>query len=321
MPAPALRFEVPTFDPAFVASITNYVTAICRAYRVRRADVFDVAQEALTKIFANVDSFRPEKGSTFDAWARGVALNVVRRHARHARRYGTRFSEYHPQIDDYATHAPSPEQCAQRKEARCAISNAMANLTANQASAVVFFDIDDMSHIEIGNDLGISEAASHKCHKRGREKLAQCLDRELLSVMPPVLTYCENPVSFNAKDSRWPETSHYIVQIAAAFLAVFWVSAQMSLTTYEPTTSDAQFIAPTQNAAMGSTDKHADVPDELVVLRDAPSGKPEPVQVTKVRDTSTPAKIADKHTYVPEYVPRLSYKHESSAVDYRPNGR
>jgi len=319
MPAPSLRFEAPTFEPLFVESLTSYVTLKCRAYRVKREDVFDVVQEALTTIFASVRMYRPEKGD-FDTWARGVARNVIRRHLRRAKRYGDHFSEYHPNVYDYPSHESSPERCAQRKQARNSISDAMGKLTAQQTSVVISFDIDEMSHIEIANDLDITQDASQMCHKRAHIRLAGCLDRELLSVMPPFLTYCENPVSFNAKDSRWSETAHYIVQIAAAFLAVFWVSAQMSLTTYEPT-SDAQFIATTKNDVMGGIDKLADVSDELVVLRDAPSGKPEPVQVTKVHDVSTPAKHVDKPTYVPEYVPRLSYKHESSVVDYRPNGR
>lgn len=313
MPAPALRFEVPTFEPTFVTSITSYVVTTCRTYRVRNADVFDVVQESLTKIFANVGSFRPEKGSTFDAWARGVALNVVRRHARQAKRYGTRFSEYHPNIYEYATHAPSPEQCAQLKEARCAISNAMENLTAQQASAVFFFDIEEMSHMEIGNDLGISEAASHKCHKRGRDKLAQCLDRELLSVMPPFLTCCNDSVSFNAEDSRWPETSHYIGQATAAIMAVFFAFLQLlPQMMHEPTTSDALVLTVRKNASMCRL-------DEPVVLRDAPSGKPEPASLHSIRDTSTPAKRVDKPRSFPQYVPRLSYKHEPSFTDYRPN--
>lgn len=321
MPAPAPRFEVPTFDPTFVTSITNYVTTICRAYRVRRADVFDVAQEALTNIFAHVGSFRPERGK-FEAWARGVAWNVIRRHLRHAKRHGNRFSEYHPNIDEYATHTPSPELCMQREQARYAISNAMETLTTQQASVVVLFDIDDLSHQEIGNDLGISEAASHTCHKRAHKRLAKCLDRELLSVMPPFLTRCDNPVSFNEKDSRWSERGHYIVQVSAAIMAVFFMSWQMSSSTaYEPVTSEARVLGPTKNASMSRHDEHVDVRDELKVLRDAPSEKPLPVQMTSVRDISTPAKRVDKPTYVPEYVPRLSYKHESSTVDYRPNGR
>ena len=109
MPATAKRFEVPTFEPSFVERITSYITLKCREYRVRREDVFDVVQEALTKIVASVGSFRPEKGD-FDTWARGVARNVIRRHLRRTKRYGARFSQYCPKVQDYPSHESSPER-------------------------------------------------------------------------------------------------------------------------------------------------------------------------------------------------------------------
>lgn len=312
MPAPALRFEAPTFEPLFVESLTSYVTLKCREYRVRREDVIDVVQEALTTTFASVRMYRPEKGD-FDTWARGVARNVIRRHLRRAKRHSARFAEYHPDVDDYATQAPSPERCAQRQQARISIAHALGKLTAQQTSVVVSFDIDDMSHIEIANDLHITQDASQMCHKRAHIRLAGCLDRELLSVMPPFLTSCNDSVSFNAKDSRWPELSHYIGQVTAAIMAVFFAFLQLlPQMMHEPTTSDALVLTVRKNASMCRL-------DEPVVLRDAPSGKPEPASLHSVRDISTPAKRVDKPRSFPQYVPRLSYKHEPSFTDYRPN--
>jgi RNA polymerase sigma-70 factor (ECF subfamily) len=321
MPAPALRFEVPTFEPTFVESITNYITSTCRAYRVRREDVFDVVQEALTKIVASVGSFRSEKGD-FDTWARGVALNVIRRHLRRAKRHGARFSAYPSNVDDYATHAPSPERCAQRKQAYHSISNALKNLTAQQASVVVLFDIDDLSHKEIGNDLDITVAASHMCHTRAHKRLAQCLDRELLSVMPPSLTGCNDPGSSSEIGSRWTERSHYVGQIVATILA-FLVFIPLSQTPQMrvSTTGETRVLGPIQTVVMYRSDERSVVHDEPSVFRDAPSVKPEPASLSSVRVVSTPAKVADKPTYVQDLAPLPPYKHIPDALDHRLSDR
>ena len=316
MPALAHRFEEPTFRE----SIANYVTVTCHRYRVRRVDVEDVVQEALTKIVARIATFRPEKGE-FDAWARGVALNVIRRYLRRAKRHGARFSAYTSNADDYATHAPSPERCVQRKQAWCSISNAMGKLTAQQVNVLISFDVHDMSHKEIGTKLNIPEAASSQCHKRAHKRLARCLDRELLSVMPPFVTSCDEPITFHKNGSRWTERSHYTGQIVAAILAFLsYTPLNQAPQMHDLKTTETRVLGHVQNAVMYRSDERADVHDELRVLRDAPSGKPEPASLTSVRAVSTPAKRVDKLPPPPEYVPRLSPKHEPSTSDNRPNG-
>jgi RNA polymerase sigma factor (sigma-70 family) len=307
MPAPAQRFEVPTLEPTFLASITDYITATCRAYHVKRTDVVDVVQEVLTKIVANIGSFQPKKGD-FDTWARGVALNVIRRHLRHAKRYGSRFSEYHPNVDDYATLAPSPERCTQRKQAQCAISNAMGKLTQQQVNVVVLFDIDDLPHMEIGNELGITEAASHKCHKRARKQLALCIDRELLSVMPPFLTSCDDSM-VNKTGSPWLERSHYVGQLAALLMTAFCLSSLNSSTMHESTVMETRVLDPVQSAVMYRLEKPS-------VLLDAPNVKPEPASLPSVPAVSVTTRSADKRTYVQDLAPLPPYKHDPASDDH-----
>lgn len=306
MPAPIHRFEVPTLEPTFLASITDYITATCRAYHVKRADVFDVVQEALTDIVASIGSFQPRKGD-FDTWAHGVALNVIRQHLRRAKRYESRFSAYHSNVDDYATRAPSPERCAQRKQAQCAISNVMGKLTAQQANVVVLFDIDDLPHMEIGNELGITEAASHVCHKRARKQLALCLDRELLSVTPPFLTSC-NDSMVNKTGSAWLERSHYVGQLAAVFTAVFCLSS-LNLTKHESTVSETRVLEHGQSVVMYRLEKPS-------VLLDAPNGKPEPASLPSVRDVSTPAKVVDKPANVWNSAQLPPYDYDPVSADH-----
>lgn len=327
MPAPSPRFEAPTFEPLFVESLTSYVTLKCRAYRVRREDVFDVVQEALTTIFASVRMYRPEKGD-FNTWARGVARNVIRRHLRRAKRYGDHFSEYHPNVYDYPSHESSPERCVQRKQARILISDAMGKLTAQQTSVVISFDIDEMSHIEIANDLDITQDASQMCHKRAHLRLARCLDRELLSVMPPFVTSCNEPssgkdvVSYNENGSRWPERSHYASQIIGSIvLFLMFVPACFEPQMRDSVTEEARVLAPVQNAVMYCSDQPVDVHDEPAVHRDAPNVKPEPASLTSVPVVPTSPSAADKRNYVQDLAPLPPFKPKPKGSDHRLRGR
>jgi RNA polymerase sigma factor (sigma-70 family) len=316
-PAPALRLE----EPTFCESLANYVAAMSPQFGIRRADVKDIAQDVLLNVVASFKTYQPEKGE-FDKWARGVALNVIRKHARGARRDAAMFCEYHPNAEHYATLEHSPEYCARKTEARRAISNAAEPLSTLKAQILVLHVVDGMTHKDIANELQISAAKSEKDCQRTLHRLAECVPRELLSVMPPSLSRCDEPVSYNEKDSRWSERSHYIGQVSATIMAVFLMSWQMSpSTTYESVTSEARVLGPTKNVAMYHPDEHVDVRDELKVLRDAPSGKPEPAQTTSVRDVSTPAKLVDKPANVWQSAPLPPFKPTEDHSAHLPLGQ
>ena len=309
MPTPALRFE----EPSFREGLASYVAATCSRFRVRRADVEDLVQEVLATVVASMNSFRNEKGE-FDAWARGVALNVIRRHSRNSKRYAARFCEYRSNVEDCATPEPSPEWCARRTEARGALANAAENLSEQQAQVLVLYVVDDMTHGDIGRELQISESASQKCYQRARNHLAQCLEMDLLSVMPPFLTSCDEPVSFNKADSRWSEWSHYAAQFAAVTVAVLLTSAPKSSTSFDSSTCEARVLASVNNAVMSRS-------DEPQVLRDTPTGKPEPAYLPSVAAVPAPTRAKDKRTYVQDLAPLPPFKPKPSALDHRLRGR
>jgi hypothetical protein len=208
------------------------------------------------------------------------------------------------------------------------ISDAMGKLTARQACVVISFDIDEMSHIEIANDLDITQDASQMCHKRAHIRLAKCLDRELLSVMPPFVTSCNEPssgkevVSSNENGSRWTERSHYASQILGSLVALLLlVPACFEPQMRDSRTEETRVLAPVQNAVMYSSDQPVDVHDEPAVLRDAPSVKPEPASLTSVRDVSTPTRAVDKRTHVQDLAPLPPFKPKPNGSDHRLRGR
>ncbi|HRI71537.1 MAG TPA: hypothetical protein PK156_45195, partial [Polyangium sp.] len=151
---------------------------------------------------------------------------------------------------------------------------------------------------------------------------------ELLSVMPPFLTSCNEPssgkdfVSSNENGSRWTERSHYASQILGSIVALLLlVPACFEPQSRATLTEDARVLGAVQNAVMYSSDELSKVQDEPAVLQDAPTGKPEPASLTSVRDVSTPTKSRDKQTYVQDLAPLPPYKHTPEGFDNRLPGR
>ncbi|HRI71385.1 MAG TPA: hypothetical protein PK156_44435, partial [Polyangium sp.] len=146
---------------------------------------------------------------------------------------------------------------------------------------------------------------------------------ELLSVMPPFLTSCNEPssgkdvVSSNENGSRWPERSHYASQILGSIVALLLlVPACFEPQSRALLTEDARVLGAVQNAAMYRSDQPVDVHDEPVVHRDAPSVKPEPASLTSVRAVSTPTRPVDKRTSPRDLAPLPPYKHTPDALDH-----
>jgi RNA polymerase sigma factor (sigma-70 family) len=317
MPVPALRLEQPTFRK----SIANYVTAKCRPYRVPCVDVDDLTQEAMINILAKLNTFQPEK-SEFEQWARGIAWNVIREYFRKTKLYFAIFTEYLPNVHDYPSHEHSPERCARRKQAGCAIVNAAESISPQQVQVLVSHVVYDMSHKEIGLELNISEANSQKCYQRARHHLALCISDDAFSIMPPFVAGCDEPVSFNKNGSRLTERSHYAGQIVASILAfLFFVPSCFEPQNHASMTGETRVLGPVQNAVMYRSDERSAVHDEPRVYRDAPNVKPEPAFLPSVRDVSAPTRSGDKLTYVQDPAPLPPFKPTESTTAHLPPGR
>ena len=313
MPVPALWLEQPTFRKG----IANYVAAKCRRYRVPRVDVDDLIQEAMINILAKLGTFQPEK-SEFEQWARGIAWNVIREYLRKTKLYFALFTEYHPNVHDYPSHEHSPERCARRNQARCAIENAADGISSKQAIVLVLHAVDDMTHKDIGHKLKISESASQKCYQRALDHLALCISSEAFSVMPPSLASCNDP----SLGSRWTERSHYVGQIVATILAfLVFIPLSQTLQMRASMTGETRVLGPLKTAIMYRSDERSVVHDEPAVFRDAPSVKPQPASLPSVRVVSTPTTVGDKPTYVqqPETLP--PFKPTESTTAHLPPGR
>ena len=162
-------------------------------------------------------------------------------------------------------------------------------------SVFVLHTVDGLSHVEIGENLNISESKSQKCYQRARDRLARCLSGKVLSVMPVEVIGCNDSAPSTVGHSRWNERSHYVGQVAAVILALLTViPLNQASSMLASASGEIPTIASTTNDAMYPSDKQAYVQDEPVVLRDAPSVKPEPVSLPSVGAVSVPTKFVGK---------------------------
>lgn len=302
---------------AFRDDIVNYVTNLCRRYRIKRPDVDDLVQEVLTAIVASVAKYQPEKGA-FDKWARGIARNIIYRYLRDKTRYAAMFCEVHPNVDEYAAPESSPESSMQATQARRRLSSAANCLTEKQAEILMLHVVDDMSHKDIATKLKTTEEASQKCYQRARNRMAQCIAGEARCVMPTVETSC-NAISVpNDATSQWfdpSKWSHYSGQIAAAIIAFLMfvpsnsaMQARASITGKIPTAG---------GIAMYQRDKQFCTSDKLVVSPNVPMGKLEPATLPSVHVVPARTKFVGKPTPVQPSVPEPSFTPTVRPVGHR----
>ncbi len=314
MPATAAHLD----EVVLRDGVEKYVAEVCRRCRVQRDDVEDVLQDVLTEICAGKDSFQPEKG-TFDTWMHAITWNVVRQHARRSKRYDERFAAYHGNLDEHPSSDASPERCAQRKQARNTINMAARELPDQHFNVIVLHVVDELTHGEISGELGLSEANSQKCYQRARNQLARCVPKDLLAVMPPSLTSCNDSTPRNDNHRRL-ERSHYIVQVATMVAAFVLACSSTSFTGPAPTLEESSGSTRQQNAAMYNEDKPVELQDEPSVLNDAPSVKPEPASLPSVRNVSTPTPNGDKpaSSRVRTSQPSHTFKYKADFSAHRP---
>jgi RNA polymerase sigma-70 factor (ECF subfamily) len=161
-------------DAAFGVLVARHARA---AFAIARAVVGDadlaedVCQEALFRIWQRLrDCKEPER---FANW---LAVSV-RRHALNALRNCRRAAELSSELVDEARR---PDHEAEAADTVAALERALQQLSSEQRQAVLLFDLEGWSHLEIAASLGTTEAMSRQHLMLGRRKLRQLLNAKEL---------------------------------------------------------------------------------------------------------------------------------------------
>jgi RNA polymerase sigma-70 factor (ECF subfamily) len=146
-----------------------------------RESAADAVQEALFSCYRNLDRFR---GDSFRSWLTRIALNAATDVLRYRKR---RPADPYPEWEDEAWQPPageeaSPEKSAMRRQTAQALNTAMAEITSDQRTAILLYDVEGFDYQEIADMTGVSLGTVKSRIHRGRLALRELLgaDMELL---------------------------------------------------------------------------------------------------------------------------------------------
>lgn len=147
----------------------------------------DIAQEALIKIMANLDTFRGE--SQFTTWAQKIAVRTASTELRRKRwrdvslqevldSYGTRSGE----SDRLADEQTTPEQLTMRSTMVATVRRFVDDeLTDKQREAIVAVMFEGMPQEEAARRMGTNRNALYKLMHDARRRLKKRMEAEGLS--------------------------------------------------------------------------------------------------------------------------------------------
>lgn len=146
-----------------------------------RDSAADAVQEALFSCYRNLDRFR---GDSFRSWLTRIALNAATDVLRYRKR---RPADPYPEWEDDSWQPPageeaSPERRAMRRQTTRVLSEALAEITPDQRTAIVMYDVEGFDYQEIADITGVSLGTVKSRIHRGRLALRELLseDMELL---------------------------------------------------------------------------------------------------------------------------------------------
>jgi RNA polymerase sigma-70 factor (ECF subfamily) len=146
-----------------------------------RDSAADAVQEAFLNCYRNIHRFR---GDSFRSWLTRIALNAATDILRYRKR---RPADPYPEWDDDSWQPPagqdaSPEREAVRRSTASIISNALVQITADQRTAILLYDVEGFDYQEIADMTNVSLGTVKSRIHRGRLALRDLLggDVELL---------------------------------------------------------------------------------------------------------------------------------------------
>src|ERR1700683_4375054 len=173
-----------------VAAQQRRVYALCYRFTASAHDAEDLTQDVFIKLYGNLASFDPAKGS-FQAWATTLTRNLLVDHFRRSRQQrvtdsmdagwelGNDASHVEPIVDQRTT----PFQQAVRNQLEQMVQHALAKVSPELREAVILRDLQDMDYKEIAEVLAIPQGTVKSRISRGRAELARLLERTKGQVM------------------------------------------------------------------------------------------------------------------------------------------
>lgn len=142
------------------------------------AEADDLAQETFVRVWQQREKFRT--GAEFRPWVFSIAVNLARNRLRWwRRRPAVSLEAWREAAPGTEPPAAGPAQAAalEQRERAESVRQAVAALPADLREALVLFEYEELSQIEIAAALGCSPKAVETRIYRAREKLRVALKR------------------------------------------------------------------------------------------------------------------------------------------------
>ena len=166
------------------------VYGLCYRFTASSHDAEDLTQDVFIKLYANLRSFDPAKGS-FHTWITTLTRNLLVDHFRRSRQQratdsidaGWDQSNDSPRAEPLVDQRTTPLQHAVQNQLERMVQNALAKVSPELREAVILRDLQDMDYKEIAEVLAIPQGTVKSRISRGRAELARLLERTKGQVM------------------------------------------------------------------------------------------------------------------------------------------
>lgn len=145
----------------------RYLSALCSRYITEDEDIKDVLQESFIKIFTSLDSFKYRGEGALKAWMAKITLNETLKFVRNNSRLPI------DSIDDKDTNIADGDSMETEDIPTDVLHQFIRELPDGYRTVFNLYVIDDKSHKEIAQLLGIKEKTSASQLHKAKSMLAQ----------------------------------------------------------------------------------------------------------------------------------------------------
>lgn len=145
----------------------RYLSALCSRYITEDEDIKDVLQESFIKIFTSLDSFKYRGEGALKAWMAKITLNETLKFVRNNSRLPI------DSIDDKDTNIADGDSMETEDIPTDVLHQFIRELPDGYRTVFNLYVIDDRSHKEIAQLLGIKENTSASQLHKAKSMLAQ----------------------------------------------------------------------------------------------------------------------------------------------------
>ena len=141
----------------------GYAMATATRYVADQDDVRDVVQDSFIKVFTTIGTFGYRGEGSLKAWVNRIVANRAIDHLKRRQRLTFVSDVPDDSIDDSADVGPVPPEV---------LTHLIAQLPTGYRLVLNLFVFEQLSHKEIGRQLGIGENSSASQYNRAKSKLA-----------------------------------------------------------------------------------------------------------------------------------------------------